>query len=115
MPNFSRPQPISVHLDLRAVGVIRLVVNDRSDAAVEVCPTNPASNADVAAAERTRVEYSDGQLNVKGPKGWRDYSGWGGWRESIDVEIAMPAGSRFEGQAGMGTLHCEGRLDELRF
>ena len=54
-------------------------------------------------------------LTVKGPKGWRYYSGWGEWRESIDVEIAMPAGSRFEGKAGMGTLHCEGQLDELRF
>ena len=104
MPNFNTPQPISVHLELGGVGVIRLVASDRSDTAVEVRPTNPASKADAAAAEQTRVEYSDGQLTVKGPKGWRYYSGWGGWRESIDVEIAMPAGSRFEGQ-----------LDELRF
>jgi Toastrack DUF4097 len=115
MPMFNTPQPISVHLELGGVGVIRLVASDRSDTAVEVRPTNPASKADVAAAERTRVEYSDGQLTVKGPKGWRYYSGWGEWRESIDVEIAMPAGSRFEGKAGMGTLHCEGQLDELRF
>ena len=27
----------------------------------------------------------------------------------------MPAGSRFEGNAGMGTLHCGGRVDQLLF
>jgi hypothetical protein len=113
MPTFNTPQPISVHVEL-GVGAIRLAASDRSDTAVEVRPTNPASKADVAAAEQTRVEYSDGRLTVKAPKGWRYYTWWGG-RDSIDVEIAMPAGSRFEGEAGMGTLHCEGRLDELRF
>jgi len=115
MPTFNTPQPISVHLELGGVGVIRLAASDRPDTAVEVRPTNPASKADIAAVERTRVEYSDGRLTVKGPKGWRYYSGWGQWRESIDLEIAMPSGSRFEGNAGIGTLHCEGRLDELRF
>lgn len=115
MPTFNTPQPISVHVELGGVGLIRLVASDRSDTAVEVRPTHPESRADIAAAERTRVEYSDGQLTIKGPKGWRYYSGWGEWRESIDVEVAMPAGSRLEGTAGMGTLHCSGRLDELRF
>jgi hypothetical protein len=115
MPTFSTPQPISVHLELAAVGVIRLLASDRSDTAVVVRPTDPMSTADEAAAGSTRVEYSGGQLTVSGPKGWRFYSGWGGWRESIDVEIAMPAGSRFEGKAGMGALHCEGLLDEVRF
>src|SRR5262245_12895862 len=115
MPTFSTHQPISVLLELGAVGVIRLVASDRSDTAVEVRPTNPASKTDVAAAERVRVEYSEGRLTLNGPKGWRYYSGWGGWHESIDVEIAMPVGSRFEGKAGIGTLHCKGQLDELRF
>lgn len=115
MPKFHTPQPISVHLELGGAGIIRLAASDRPDTTVEVRPTNPASHVDVAAAEQTRVEYSNGQLTVKGSKGWRYYSGWGGWRESIDIEIAMPAGSRFEGKAGMGTLRCQGRLDELLF
>src|SRR5262245_16510569 len=87
MPTFSTHQPISVHLELGGVGIIRLVASERSDTAVEVRPTNPASTADVAAAERTRVDCSDGRLTLNAPKGWRYYSGWGGWRESIDVEI----------------------------
>ena len=109
MPTFSTPQPITVHLELGGVGVIRLVASDRSDTAVEVRPTNPASKADVAAAEQTRVEYSDGQLTVKGPQGWRYYSGWGGAR--IDrVEIAMPAGSRLRGQGGNGHSALRGTV-----
>jgi len=113
MPTFNTPQPISVHIEL-GVGAIRLAASDRSDTAVEVRPTNPASTADVATAEQTRVEFADGRLTVKAPKGWRSYTWWGG-RESIDVEISVPAGSRIDGKAGMVTLHCEGRLDELRF
>lgn len=115
MPSFNTPQPIAVHLELGGVGVIRVVATDRADTTVEVRPTNPASPADVAAAEQTRVDYADGVLTVKGAKGWRYYSGWGGWRESIDIEIDLPAGSRLEGKVGMGTLRCDGRLDELRF
>jgi DUF4097 and DUF4098 domain-containing protein YvlB len=115
MPTFDTPQPIAVHLDLGGAGLIRLVASDRSDTVVEVRPTNPASRADVAGAEQTRIEYSDGRLTVKGRSaGWRYYSPFSG-RESIDVDIALPAGSRLEGEAGMGTLHCEGRLEELSF
>jgi DUF4097 and DUF4098 domain-containing protein YvlB len=68
---------------------------------------------DVAAAEQTRVEYADGRLTISGPKGWRYYSGWG--RDSIDIEIALPAGSRFEGKTGVANLRCDGHLDEFRF
>ena len=113
MPNFKTPQPISVHLELGAVGVIRLAASDRPDTTIEVRPANPASEADIAAAEQTRIEYSDGRLTIKGPKGWRYYSGWGQWRESINVEIAIPVGSRFEGKVGVGNLHCEGWLDAI--
>ena len=71
------------------------------DTAVEVRPADPASKADVTAAEQTRVAYSDGRLTVKGPKGWRSYSGWGGWRESIDVENAC-RGIPVRGRRGIG-------------
>jgi hypothetical protein len=113
MPTFKTPEPISVHVEL-GVGAIRLAASERSDTVVVVLPTNPKSKADVAAAEQTRVEYEGGRLTVKAPKGWRHYTPWGG-RESIDVEIAVPAGSRFEGDAGLSTLRSSGRLDDFRF
>lgn len=112
MRTFKTPEPISVQVELGG-GAIWVTASDRSDTLVVVRPSNPTSQTDIAAAEQTRVEYSEGRLTIKGPKGWRYYSGWG--RDSIDIEIAVPAGSRFEGKTGVANLHCDGRLDELRF
>lgn len=114
MRSFKTPEPISVHVEL-GVGTIRLEASERSETIVVVRPTNPQSKADVLAAERTRVEYEGGRLTVKAAKGWRYYTSWAGARESIDVEIALPSGSRFEGEAGLSTLRCTGRLNDLRF
>ena len=106
MPTFDTPEPISVSLEL-GVGDIRIAASDRSDTVVEVRPSDPANKGDVSAAEQTRVEYADGRLVVKAPKGWRQYSPRGGG-ESIDVEIALPAGSRLDGEAGVAAaaLHA---------
>src|SRR5262249_15902452 len=87
MPTFDTPQPISVNLEL-GVGDIRIAASDRDDTVVEVRPTDPGKKADVTAAEQTRVEYVDGRLLVKAPKGFRQY-GRRGDGESIDVEIAL--------------------------
>ena len=92
MPIFETPEPISVTVEL-ALGEVRIVASDRTDTVVEVRPSNPAQKSDVAAAAQTRVEYSDGRLVVRGPKGWKQHM-WFGARESIDIEIELPAGSR---------------------
>lgn len=115
MPTFDTPQPISVTVDF-GVGDLRVTATNRTDTVVEVRPTNPAKPSDVAAAEQTQVEYANGALLVKGPKGW-------GWRyigprkgsESIDIVIEVPAGSQLLGSAGIGNLHTTGRLGECRF
>jgi hypothetical protein len=113
MPTFETPEPIAVSLEL-GVADVRIAASDRDDTVVEVRPTDPAKSDDVSAAERTRVEYADGRLIVKSPKGLRQYPPWGGIA-SIDVEIALPVGSRLDGEAGTGRLYCSGRIDELRF
>ena len=113
MPTFETPEPISVSLEL-GVGDVRIAASDRSDTVVEVRPSDPTNKGDVSAAEQARVEYADGRLVVKAPKSWRQYSPWGEC-ESIDVEIALPAGSRLDGEAGVAPLHCTGRVDELRY
>ena len=113
MPTFDTPEPIAVSLEL-GVGDIRIAASDRADTVVEVRPSDPSKEADVTAAEQTRVEYVDGRLLVKAPKGWRQYTSRG-IGESIDVEIAVPAGSRVEGDAGVAVLHSTGRVGELRF
>jgi len=113
MPTFTTPDPISVHLDL-GVADVRIAATDRRDTVVEVRPSDPASKDDVAAAEQTLIEYTGGKLLIKTPRGWRHYTPWAG-RESIDVAVELPAGSRVDGEAGVAALRSTGRLDELRY
>ena len=106
MPNFDTPQPISVTLDV-GMGDIQVVASDRTDTVVEVRPSDPATKSDVAAAEQTRVEYANGALLVKAPKGWR-HSAPLGRRESIDVHDRAAdglAGARRRG----GRRRCAAR------
>jgi hypothetical protein len=113
MPTFDTPDPISVTVEL-GVGDIQIAASDRPDTAVDVRPSDPAKKGDVSAAEQTRVEYANGRLLVKAPKGWRQWTPWGGG-ESIDVQIALPAGSRVWGDAGVASLRCSGRIGDCRY
>jgi hypothetical protein len=113
MPTYDTPDPISLTFDL-GVADINIVAGDRTDTVVEVRPSDPSSRADVTAAEQTRIELVDGRLSVRAPKDWRRYTPRGG-RESVDVEIALPAGSHVDGEAGVADLHSAGRLGELRY
>jgi hypothetical protein len=114
MPTFATPEPISVTLEL-GVGTVRIAAGERTDTDVEVRPSDPTRKSDVAAAERTRVEFANGVLLVKGPpKNWRQLSLRGGG-ESIDVRIALPAGSEVRGEAGVAPLSTSGRLGECRY
>ena len=111
MTIFQTPGPISVSLEF-GVGDIRLVASDLGETVVEVKPTDPAKKGDVNAANETQIEYASGALLVRGPKNWRQWTPWGG-RESIDVEIQLPEGSRVSADVGMAALHSAGRLGEL--
>jgi Toastrack DUF4097 len=113
MTTFDTPEPISVSVEL-GVGDIRIRAGEGADTSVEVRPSDPAKKADVTAAEQTRVEYAGGRLLIAAPKGWRQYTPWGG-RESIDVEIDLPAGSQVRGQAAGAALRGTGRLGEIHF
>jgi DUF4097 and DUF4098 domain-containing protein YvlB len=113
MPTFDTPEPIAVDVELGA-GDVRIVASDRADTVVEVRPSDPNKKAHVAAAQQTRVDFASGRLTVRGPRGgWRQFSFRGG-NESVDVEIAVPAGSQLRYEAGMADLHCAGRLGECR-
>jgi hypothetical protein len=113
MPTYDTPAPISVSLELGA-GDIRITASERTDTVVEVRPTDPASEADVTAAEQARVELVDGRLSITAARGLRRYT-WRGGHESVDVEISLPVGSRLEGEAGVAALTSTGRLGEVRF
>ncbi|HEX3425775.1 MAG TPA: DUF4097 family beta strand repeat-containing protein [Acidimicrobiales bacterium] len=110
MPTFTTPEPISVTIEL-GVGDIRLAATERTDTTVEVRPSDPANKSDVTAAEQTRVEYANGMLTVKAPRGWRQYTPRGG-AESIAVHIDLPSGSRVHAEGGVATLRTTGRLGD---
>jgi DUF4097 and DUF4098 domain-containing protein YvlB len=113
MPNFETPEPISVSVAL-VVGDLRIIASDRNDTVVVVSPNDSSSEGDVKAAEQTRIEFSQGRLLIKAPKSWKTFSPFGG-RESIDVAIELPAGSRVDAEAAVGDISCDGRLGECSF
>jgi hypothetical protein len=113
MPTFATPEPISVTLEL-VIAHVRIVAADRPDTVVEVRPSDPAKKADVTVAEHTGVEYADGRLQIKAPRGRRLHS----FRSdpgSIDVQIDLPAGTHLRGHTGIGTLRASGRLGECSY
>ena len=111
MSIFPTPEPISVSVEF-GVGDLRLVAGEPGETVVEVRPTDPANKGDVQAADQTEVDYASGALLVRGPKRWRQWTPWGG-RESIDVEIRLPEGSRVSADVGMASVRSAGRLGEL--
>jgi hypothetical protein len=110
MQTFETPEPISVTVDL-GVGDVRIAASDRTDTTVEVRPSDPGTKADVTAAAQTRVEFANGGLVVRAPKGWRQWTTWRG-HESIEVEIGVPTGSRIGGEVGVAAVRCTGRFGE---
>jgi DUF4097 and DUF4098 domain-containing protein YvlB len=113
MPTFDTPEPISVTVEF-GVGDLRIVAGERSDTIVEVRPSDASNKSDVNAAHQTRVEYANGRLLIKAPKGWKQHTSRGG-DESIDVQIDLPAGSHVRAEAGAAAFHCSGRLGECHF
>jgi Toastrack DUF4097 len=111
MSTFETSEPISVVIEL-AMADVRVSASDRADTVVEVRPSDPARQADVDAAEQVRVEYSTGVLLVKATGRWRSWSpfGYGG---SVEVDVALPTGSRVKG-AAVGAFRCTGVLGDCQ-
>jgi len=116
MPTFETPEPITVTIDL-PLGEARIVASDRFDTVVDV---GPAEDADPSTTADIRVEYVEGQLLIKGPtqRGWAAKWGLGflglNWEGAVDVQIALPTGSRVHGESSLGGFRTVGRLGECR-
>ncbi|WP_434449309.1 DUF4097 family beta strand repeat-containing protein [Lentzea sp. E54] len=108
MPKFETPQPISVQLDIYA-GFVQVVASDRADTVVDVRPSDPSDNSDVEAARKTRVDYADGVLTVRGVKRTFDFSRK---TRSVDVVIELPARSKVDLDVTAGSTRTTGVLGE---
>ena len=108
---FETPEPISATVVV-VLGDVRISAGDRDTTVVEVQPSDPSNDEDRKAAERTVVEYANGQLLVKAPKlrSWLPRNTGG----SVDVTVGLPAGSRLHGAGQLADFHCDGRLGECR-
>ena len=112
MPVFDTPELITVTIEI-GVGDVQITAEDRTDTVVEVRPTDENDASDVKAAEQTSVEFADGVLVVKAPK--PPVVDFSRKTRSVDVSIALPAGSHVHAEAALGDLHCSGRLGECTF
>ena len=110
MHKFQTPSPVTVVLDIPA-GQVRLVASERTDTTVEVLPSEASKRRDAKAAQQTTVEFGEGVLRIA----TADPSKILGSSGSLDVTIALPAGSRIEGKAGGAELYSTGRLGEVAF
>jgi DUF4097 and DUF4098 domain-containing protein YvlB len=111
MPTFDTPRPVSARLGLGLViANVRVAATDRADTTVDIRPSDATSKADLKIAEQTRVDYADGRLEVRAPRLGTLFGRTG----SIDVTVALPAGSQVHVQTGMGEIVCDGRLGECR-
>ncbi len=111
MPIFETPEPIYVVVELGA-GNVRITASERTDAVVDVRPSNESDESDVQAAQQVRVDYDNGTLRVVGPKARAfDFSRR---TRSVEVSIDLPSGSRVSGEVQAGDFSGAGRLDECR-
>jgi DUF4097 and DUF4098 domain-containing protein YvlB len=112
MTTFDTPNPISATLVIVA-GDVRITGGDDGTTTVTVEPTDASNAEDRKAAEQTRVEYADGRLLVKQPKlrSWLPGTHGG----SLDVTVALPAGSHVSGDAALADFTVDVRLGDARF
>jgi hypothetical protein len=111
MQTFDTPAPISAVLDVPA-GRVRFIAADRADTVVEVLPADASKGRDVKAAERTTVDYADGVLRINTRAARNQFFGPSG---SLEVTVALPAGSSVEAKAVGSELRGVGRLGDVAF
>ena len=110
MPTFETPRPISATVDM-ATGHLHITASDRPDTAVDVRPTDPADDGDVAAADQTVVELSGDRLVVRTPR--NRLRSLFGRPPSVEITVGLPTASRVEVSAA-GEVRGDGRLGETR-
>jgi len=108
---FETPEPVSVSVEI-FVGNVHVTATDRRDTVVELLPSRPGLQRDLAAVEQTSVERTGNLIAVRGPHRWTRYVlPWAG-RESVEVHVALPVGSELRVDAGMAVVRCSGRIGE---
>jgi hypothetical protein len=102
MPTFATPGPVTGTVEV-AGAQVRVTASDRTDTTVQVEPLDPASRKDVTVADKTKVDFANGQLTVKtmvpGEK-----------NGSVAITIDLPAGSRLIAHLAYSGVHVDGSV-----
>jgi hypothetical protein len=109
MPAFPASEPVELVVDV-AVGHVEVLAEDRTDAVVEVVPTNPRKAGDRSMAEEAVVAFDAGRLSVVVPRRLNLF----GRNDSVDVRIAVPSGSDAEIDSAYGAVRLRGPLGRTR-
>lgn len=104
MPTYATPEPV-VATVVVAGAQVRVTASDRTDTAVLVEPINKASRSDVKVADKTKVDFADGQLSVKTTVS-------GDKNGSVVITIDLPTGSGLVAYLVHSDVHADGSLGE---
>ena len=104
MPTFDTPESIAATVVV-AGAQVRVTASDRTDTVVLVEPIDKASRSDVKVADKTKVDFADGQLSVKTTvSGDKD--------GSVAITIDLPANSSLVAYLAHSDIHADGSLGE---
>jgi Toastrack DUF4097 len=104
MPTFDTPGPIAATVVV-AGAQVRVTASERTDTVVLVEPIDQASKQDVKVANKTRVDFGDGQLSVKTTVS-------GDKNGSVVITIDLPAGSSLVAYLTHSTVHADGSFGD---
>jgi DUF4097 and DUF4098 domain-containing protein YvlB len=104
MPTFTTPGPI-IATAVVAGAQVRVTASDRTDTVVLVEPINKASQSDVKVADKTKVDFADGQLSVKTTVS-------GDKNGSVAITIDLPAGSSLVAYLAHSDVHADGSFGD---
>ncbi|MFI6941299.1 DUF4097 family beta strand repeat-containing protein [Streptomyces sp. NPDC050418] len=108
MTSYETSGPITLTVEGDMIN-LRVTASERTDATVEVTPTNEGADRDVRTAQNTQVSLSGGRLLVKAPKSRSVFNKSGG----IDVTVELPTGSALSSNASMIYIDGQGRFGDV--
>jgi hypothetical protein len=104
MTTFATPGPIAATVEVAGARV-RVTASDRTDTVVLVEPINEASRSDVKVADKTKVDFADGQLSVKTTTP-------GDKNGSVAIMIDLPAGSSLAAYLAHSSVQVDGAVGQ---
>ncbi|MET8832420.1 DUF4097 family beta strand repeat-containing protein [Micromonospora sp. NPDC004540] len=104
MPTFATPTPIAATVEVAGARV-RITASDRTDTVVLVEPIDEASRKDVKVAEKTKVDFTGGQLSVR-------TTAAGDKTGSVAITIDLPTGSGLAAYLAHSDVHADGSFGE---